>query len=161
MRRAIWIGMCIWTPLILASAIATAQVPTYQYAVKFVCAAPEAKGETKGSVAPGRYFTAINIHNPNPKGLSFKAKVAVALPGGKQGPVSKYYESRLGPDEALEIECQDIAGQLEKPPHFLKGFFVIDTSGMQLDVVAVYTAAGSTGLVETMQVERVSPRTMR
>jgi len=159
MRRVICIGTCLWTLLVLASTLATAQVPTYQYAVKFVCGVPP----DDQAVAPGKYFTAINIHNPSLEAVKFSAKVAVALPGEKPGSVSKFIGSGLGPDEALEIDCQHIMARarLEETPRFLKGFFVINTRGIQLDVVAVYTAAGSTKSVETMQVERVSPRTQR
>ena len=39
--------------------------------------------------------------------------------------------------------------------------FVILQSREELDVVAVYTAAGATGQVETLHLERVSPRTLR
>ena len=40
---------------------------------------------------------------------------------------------------------------------FLKGFLVIE-SEIELDVVAVYTAAGAEGQVESLHTERVPPR---
>jgi subtilase family serine protease len=40
---------------------------------------------------------------------------------------------------------------------FLKGFVVIE-SPLELDVVAVYTAAGREGFVQTLHTERVMPR---
>src|SRR5262245_45056441 len=53
----------------------------FQYAVKFVC------GKSAGEVvAPGVYFTAVNVHNPTYKTIQFRVKVAVALPGLKPGP---------------------------------------------------------------------------
>jgi hypothetical protein len=124
----------------------------FQYAVKFVC------GKSEGRVvAPGAYFTAINVHNPNERGIGFKKKFAVALPGERPGPVSKFFDAKLGPDEAFEIDCPDILQRTGTRGGFLKGFVVIE-SALELDVVAVYTAAGATGQVETMELERVKPR---
>ena len=45
-----------------------------QYSVKFVCGS-----SSGGPVAPGSYFTAINIHNPTDQKIRFRKKVAVAL----------------------------------------------------------------------------------
>jgi hypothetical protein len=124
----------------------------FQYAVKFVC------GKSPGRiVAPGVYFTAINVHNPTYTPIRFRAKVAVALPGLKPGPVSRFVDARLGPDEALEIDCPDISKIAETNSDFLKGFVVLE-SGVELDVVAVYTAAGREGQVETLHTERVPVR---
>ena len=124
----------------------------FQYAVKFVC------GKSAGEVvAPGVYFTAVNVHNPTYKTIQFRVKVAVALPGLKPGPVSKFFDAKLGPDQALEIDCRDIFEHAETKADFLKGFVVIE-SEVELDVVAVYTAAGREGQVETLHTERVSPR---
>jgi len=68
----------------------------------------------------------------------------------------RFFEARLGPDEALEIDCPDILKHAGTE-RFLKGFVVIESQS-ELDVVAVYTAAGSTGQVQTMALERVPPR---
>lgn len=126
----------------------------FEYAVKFVCGKSDER-----VVAPGQYFTAINVHNPNARGVGFKKKFAIALPGEKPGRVSKFFDAKLGPDEAFEIDCPDIFRRAEANASFLKGFAVIQ-SPMELDVVAVYTAAGGTGRVETMELERVKPRRM-
>ena len=124
----------------------------FQYAVKFVC------GKSEGRVvALGAYFTAINVHNPNERGIGFKKKFAIALPGEQPGPISKFSDSKLGPDQAFEIDCPDILRRTGTKGGFLKGFVVIE-SALELDVVAVYTAAGATGRVETMELERVKPR---
>jgi len=122
-----------------------------QYAVKFVCGEPRSP-----VVAPGTYFTAINVHNPGHDTVVFEKKVAVALPSERAGRVSKFFKAKLGPDEALEIDCPDILKHADARG-FLKGFVVIE-SNSDLDVVAVYTAAGSTGKVETMFIERVAAR---
>ena len=128
---------------------------TFQYAVKFVC------GKSEGRiVAPGTYFTAINVHNPNEKRVGFKKKFAIALPNEKAGPVSKFFDARLGPDEAFEIDCPDIQERSRPTGNFLKGFAVIE-SPLELDIVAVYTAAGASQQVETIDIERVGPRRLR
>jgi hypothetical protein len=57
------------------------QLEGFQYAVKFVC------GKGDGNIlAPGRYFTAINVHNPTDQTINFSKKFAIALPGERPGP---------------------------------------------------------------------------
>jgi hypothetical protein len=129
-----------------------------QYAVKFVCgvAAP-VKGAPPPPVAPGAYFTAVNVHNPNNQPLEFRKKFAIALPAERAGRVSPFFGGALKPDEALEIDCPDILKHLDTQG-FVKGFVVIE-SPRELDVVAVYTAAASpAGPVVTMEIERVPKR---
>jgi Concanavalin A-like lectin/glucanases superfamily len=127
----------------------------FQYAAKFVC------GKSAGEVvAPGVYFTAINVHNPLYTDVRFRVKVAIGLPGLKPGPVSQFHVAALGPDEALEIDCPDIRKLAEYRADFVKGFVVIE-SETELDVVAVYTAAGGEGQVETVHAERVPARTRK
>lgn len=138
--------------LFVASAAVGQQAGEVQYAAKFVC------GKADGKVlAPGVYLTAINVHNPTGGKITFQKKIAVALPHEKPGPVSKLFKARLGPDEALEIDCEDIFKLAETRADFLKGFVVIESKG-ELDVVAVYTAAGADGQVETLHTERVPAR---
>jgi hypothetical protein len=71
--------------------------------------------------------------------MSFRKKVAIALPREVSGPVSPFTEARLGPDEALEIDCEDIRKLADSSADFVKGFVVIE-SKVELDVVAMYTA---------------------
>jgi len=135
------------------------RAPVFQYAVKFVC------GKSAGKVvAPGTYFTAINVHNPTNKDIRLRKKFVVALPGEEAGPVSNFFEAKLGPDRAFEIDCPDIFKHLAPAgapaPDFLKGFVVIE-SDVELDVVVVYTAGGPDGRVTTLDVERVPPRRLR
>jgi hypothetical protein len=136
-----------------------------QYAVKFICG-------TAGKfqvVARGTYFTAINIHNPFVGNVSFRKKIVVATPG-EESVISRFRDSQLSGDGALDFSCRNIADELgviffgsfnSKPrPRFLKGFVVIE-SKTELDVVAVYTT-GTSGLlggrVTTMNLERVPVR---
>jgi hypothetical protein len=135
-----------------------AEQTMFQYAAKLIC------GKSDGKIlAPGVYFTAVNVHNPTYTTIGLRAKVAVALPGLKPGPVSEFYDARLGPDEALEIDCPDIFNpeifKFREPRRrgFIKGFVVIE-SNIELDVVAVYTALGSEKSIETLHTERVPAR---
>ena len=135
-------------------ATTVAPVPVlYEYAVKFIC------GRSCGDVvARGQYYTAINVHNPATHRVAFRWKVAVGKPGLEAGPVSPFGVSRLGPDEALEIDCEDIRCLSHRRDEFLKGFVVIQVANVELDVVVVYTGAGATEQLETMEIERVTPR---
>lgn len=143
-----WILMTI---LVLVPASGAKQLPL-QYAVKFVC------GKSNGTVvAPGLYFTAINVHNPAERGVRFLKKVAVALPDEKAGPITPLASAELGPDGAVEIDCREILARAKKGEGFLKGFVVLE-SEEELDVVGVYTAAGATRQIETLEIERVPVR---
>jgi CARDB len=133
--------------------VAAETTPQFEYAVKFICG----KSDERGVVAPGLYFTAINVHNPASQSIAFKKKFATALPREKPGPVSRLFNARLGPDEAFEIDCPDILKHTQARSSFLKGFAVLQ-SEHELDVVAVYTAAGATRQVETLEIERVPAR---
>jgi Concanavalin A-like lectin/glucanases superfamily len=132
-----------------------AESTIFQYAAKFVC------GKSPGRiVAPGVYYTAVNVHNPLYTAIRLRVKVAVALPGLKPGHVSPFRDAKLGPDEALEIDCPDIQTLAETKEEFIKGFVVIE-SNVELDVVAVYTASGKEETVETLHTERVPARRRR
>jgi hypothetical protein len=163
MRRGwFWssVGLVLALGLWLGSGVGLAQrqkaaapAPVIQYAVKFVC------GPSPGNVvAKGTYFTAINVHNPTGVAVSFRKKIAIALPLEKAGRVTNFFNTQLGPDQALEIDCQDIERHADQGG-FLKGFVVIQ-SAVELDVVAVYTVADANQQVETFFAERVPPRRM-
>ena len=135
-----------------ANSVAAQERDVYQYVVKIICGLSDGK-----IVAKGRYFTSINLHNPSNRGISFRYKVAVALPGMKPGSVSNFIKGKLEPDQASEIDCPDIFRLIESREKFLKGFVVIE-SQFKLDVVAVYSVAGSNGYIETMEIERITPQ---
>jgi hypothetical protein len=145
--------LVLFASVVPGVAFAQAPQPTvFVYAVKFICGKSDGK-----AVAPGTYFTAINVHNPAKDRTGFSKKFAIALPAEKPGSMSKFINAELGPDEALEIDCRDIFEHTQSRADFFKGFAVIE-SKVRLDVVAVYTAAGATGQVETLYTERVSPQ---
>jgi hypothetical protein len=125
-----------------------------EYAAKFVCSLKGA--DTRGAVLPGAYATAINIHNPSPDTVVFEKKFATALPNDEPGRVTPYSRSILGPDYAVEIDCQEIFRRT-RSRGFVKGFAVIEVD-TPLDVVAVYTAGRDTTAMMTMDVERVPSR---
>jgi hypothetical protein len=130
----------------------TQRTPACQYAVKFVC------GKSEGRVvAPGQYFTAINVHNPRYRPVRLRKKFAVALPAEKAGPVTRFFNAKLGPDQAFEIDNDDIFRHVDANQPFLKGFAIIE-SETDLDVVAVYTVAGRDGQIQAFHTERVHPR---
>lgn len=132
----------------------------FQYAVKVVCGEVLAKSGVSTPVAPGRYWTAINVHNPDKcKPAHFRWKVTVANQI-EPGPVSPYQRPIvLDPDRAIEIDCPQILPAVPQQPPltFVKGYVVIE-SDVELDVVAVYS--GSTGACSsnTFHTERVQPR---
>ena len=126
--------------------------PACQYAVKFVC------GKSEGRIlSPGTYFTAVNVHNPTYATIRLRKKFAVGLPSEKAGPVTRFFNAKLGPDQALEIDTEDILRHIGSNDPFAKGFVIIE-SDTDLDVVAVYTASGRDGQVVAMHTERVHPR---
>jgi hypothetical protein len=133
----------------------------FQYAVKTVCGRmPASQGGADATpVAPGQYWTAVNIHNPDKcKGAHFRWKVAVGRPG-EPGPISAFQTVRvLEPDRAIELDCRQIRNALSPVPTFVKGYVVIE-SDVELDVVAVYSTAQSpAGPVTSFHTERVRPR---
>jgi hypothetical protein len=115
----------------------------FQYAVKVVCGLAKADmpGTPPTPVAPGRYWTAINIHNPDKcRSARFRWKVVVARPLGEEPAVPVFQrEQVVGPDQAVEIDCDLITKVLPLPaPDFVKGYVVLE-SDSELDVVAVYS----------------------
>jgi hypothetical protein len=127
-----------------------------QYAAKFVCG----RAGDQMNVAPGTYFTTINVHNPALiAGIEFRKKFALAEMSEKPGRISTWFAAGLHADAAMQIDCRNIYAHLGIPPGtFIDGFAVIQLDPRrELDVVGVYTAAGNAG-VSTMHMERVAGR---
>jgi hypothetical protein len=132
----------------------------FQYAVKFLCGvvSPDTRGQP-APLAPGQYWTAINIHNPEKcRGARFRWKAVVAAPLGQEPAIPVMQRQQvLGPDLALEIDCHQISHAVPRAP-FLKGYVVIE-SDVELDVVAVYTTGhGRPAVLSSFHTERVQPR---
>src|SRR5688572_33363903 len=100
----------------------------YEYAVKVMCGAAN-----RPAVAPGRYYTAVNIHNPSTRAARFRKKFA--LTGAQETALDPtvFVFGGLRPDYALEVDCTNTDLQRRG---LVKGFAVIQ-SNVELDVVAV------------------------
>src|SRR5258706_14896377 len=144
--------------VVLAAATAAhAQVQVRQYAAKFVCGSANPK---QLNFAPGTYYTTINVHYPAlTGGIDFRKKFALAEVNEKAGKISGWFGATLKADEAMQIDCRNIYAHLGiVPGTFIDGFAVIQLPPTrELDVVGVYTAAGTAG-VSTMHMERVAGR---
>src|SRR5262249_45047501 len=93
--------------------------PSRQYAVKFVCGKPNTP-----VTAPGQYFTR-SMCTTRPASLRHsRKKLRSLLPEEKAGRVTQLFDVKLGPDEALEIDCPDILKHA-RARDFFKGFVVI------------------------------------
>ena len=97
----------------VSSSPADAQIKTsYQYAVKTLCTLFGDIG-FGDAMAPGRYRTLINIHNPTEKKIEVARKFALAgKPGDPLGSfsVTPYKAFTLGPDQAVAYNCLDCHG---------------------------------------------------
>jgi hypothetical protein len=125
----------------------------YQAAAKFIC------GKTERILAPGYYSTAINVHNPGYEQIYFRFKIAGTGNSLQPGPVSKFEDIKIGPDEAVEISCEVIQ-KLSEGQGFATGFVVIQ-SNVKLDITAVYTTArkvwcSRTPRVTSIDVEQIA-----
>ena len=150
-RRSI--VLLIAVVLLALVSISAAQELPLQYAVKFVCG----KTDKPVGVAPGSYFTLVNVHNPGRETAVFLKKFAVAFPEQKPGPVTELIKAALKPDNAFSVECHEIMERTHSSS-FVEGFMVIE-SRTELDVVGVYTTVGASGgQIQTMEIERVPVR---
>ncbi|MDB5472238.1 MAG: hypothetical protein JWR84_3798 [Caulobacter sp.] len=120
-----------------------------QYAVKVVCGG----GVDSTIVQPGRYNTAINVHNPGPEAAPFRYKVALAGVRA-DGRISGFVDGIIGPDGVQVFTCRSLSA-LAGASSF-DGFFVIETN-YQFDVVTYYTAGVGSGGVRAIDVE-TTPR---
>jgi hypothetical protein len=140
---------------VLAAAPASAQSGA-TYDVKIVC------GKEGGQVvAPGQYWTAVNILNPGKEPVDIQATVATALPGFVMGPLSppKSAPAPLDPDHAMEIDCPSLM-EMAHTSDFLKGYVTVRSTG-EIVIVAVYTQADLEGRAVSIHTERVPPRAVR
>lgn len=124
---------------------------TYRYSVKVVC------GKSCGDIlAKGRYFTAINVHNPSEKTAAIRKKISLALPGETPGHLINARRAKLRSCQSFEIDCTDIYKQAKMIPDcFLKGFVILEST-TPLEIVAIYSAAGADKQVESIHTERVT-----
>jgi hypothetical protein len=140
--------------------------PGFRYAAKFVCGA--STGDLAvDPVAKGVYATAINVHNHSRNMIDIKKKAVLAPREDDPSVASgKYFTFTMPPDSATEMDCKDIfklLGFTMPPfPDFAKGFVIVE-SGVELDVVGVYTAqrvetSGTPGVGHSVDVDTVEAR---
>ncbi len=158
MRKSITILLLLLSLALLSTPFSTNAQPgrtltLFLYAAKFVCG----KSGDQGIVAPGQYFTAINVHNASPlTAVRYIKRFAIALPEERPGKISEFTPGTLGPDEAMGIDCNNIYKHTLTPPgSFLEGYALI-YSLSELDVVSIYTT--SPREVQTFDIERVPVR---
>lgn len=142
--------------------------PKFEYTAKIICG--KQKNPKDMRLARGFYATAINILNTNDKEVQFIKKLALTHPPEDQRPgkVMVIGEDQLKHDQALEVDCMDIARKLFPngfPTPYIKGFVII-RSTESLNVTAVYTAAKPGGWfssrkVMSIDVEQIHERPLQ
>ena len=115
--------------------------PVLKYAAKLVCGLQENPEDMR--LAQGFYATAINIHNPHPREVTFEKALSLTYPPAAQraGKVYGISEDTLKEDEALEVDCDDIRRRLFPqgfPRPYIKGFVTLKTKD-SLNVTGVYS----------------------
>ncbi len=138
---------------------------SYQYAVKTLCTLMGDVG-FGDAMAAGRYRTLVNIHNPTEKKVEVARKFALAgQPGEPAGGISitPYKSFVLGPDQAVALNCFDIANFFCPINGICVDFTAIDgflvlNSTAELDVVAVYSGNPKSGEVSALEVETIAAR---
>ena len=157
MKKSTAITLLLLALVLLSTSISTnaqpgASLTLNMYAAKFVCGKSDER-----TVAPGQYFTAINVHNPSPTTRAIYIKrFAIALPEERPGRISEFVRGILGPDEAMGIDCENIYKHTgTSRGSFLEGYALL-YSPSELDVVSIYTGGHSE--VETLHTERVPVR---
>ncbi len=120
--------------------------PAFQYVAKYVCSNEVGPAST-AVVSQGTgvtYRTAVNIHNPNSLDANIAKKAAVALSerSTQGGVIGTLHPLVLKPDQALLIDCKDIATLLGGVQPNGDGVVVI-YSDSPLDVWAAYTMRGT------------------
>jgi serine protease len=115
----------------------------YEYAAKLVCG-PQLDARSM-RLALGFYATTINVHNPGSEEATVVKTLALTVPPGGQRPgeVLRIAEDKLGPEQAMAVDCEDIRDRAfggKAPAPYIEAFVVI-RSTRSLNVTAVYTTA--------------------
>ena len=156
-----------WDAFVARSEGEMIQSLKYEYAPIFFCGLQQ--GLQEGNISMAYQATFVLIHNPNDRVADVRKKIALTYPPGKQKPgkVSKWISEKLGPDEALEISCNEIQNDFFKestPASVLRGNLVIQSSE-RLDVRVFYsvTVVDKAGRVidTSMDVEHISGRPLK
>jgi hypothetical protein len=120
-----------------------------RYSAKFVCGKSAESGAARGT-----YFTAINVNNPTDGTVSFRKRFSVGLREQEAGPLTRFYPAQLEAGRTFRVECPEVVRTVGAGDGFLEGFVVFETPE-PLNIVAVHSAAGQSGFVETLDVQAV------
>jgi hypothetical protein len=115
-----------------------------KYAAKLICGLQRDGKDMR--LARGFYATTINVHNPNRQPVTFRKRLALTFPPEEQRPgkVIPIAKDKLGPDQALKVDCLDIRHRVFPngfPTPYIEGYVVLDSTDV-LNVTGVYTTAG-------------------
>ena len=135
-----------------------------EYAAKFVCGTVQPTTSDRALLNVGRYFTSVNLHNPDltdDAELWFKAVVSAEPPVTNRP--SGFRRQILPADTAVVIDCAEIrrlVGALGQA-NLIEGWVVV-VSPDDLDVSPVYTAGrdATTYPVQSIDVEAIAPRSI-
>lgn len=135
----------------------------FVYSAKITCV-PHL-GPASPALMPGKYRTAVNVHNPSDEPAHIQKWVTLSPPQGQTPITGGRISETLGPWSAFDVDCPHMRDQFGLPEGAKvpggKGFLVI-RSDQRLDVVAVYTArtetANKNGVGTSIDVETVEPK---
>ena len=145
------------------AAIFSQQLHRYEYAVKIVCGkAPSTMPGDQLRLSGGSYCTMINVRYTLQYAAPLTVHYDLGRPTNLNDAKCKEFPKRKLPCTTLVMDCNDISNDVKNlvtstsTLGFIDGFAIIE-SDYDLDVEAVYTAEGSTG-VSSFHTERVQPR---
>lgn len=143
--------------LVLVAVSAGAQVNLYS--PKLICGRATDVETSSFLAAPGSYFTAINVHNPNGANVTIRKRFSLGRPGEQVGALSNFVSTTIPTGRTILIECRNIWGHLGiAAGTFVEGVVEIRAIGGEVDVVGVYTTAPPNGGVSSILMERVPRR---
>lgn len=114
---------------------------------------------------PGKYRTAVNVHNPWDQPANIEKWVTLANPQEIPPITGDRIQEILGPLGAFDVDCVHLRDDFGLPAGAKvpggKGFMVIQ-SDLELDVVAVYTSRAETnnknGVGTSVDIEYIVPK---
>lgn len=135
----------------------------YIYSAKITCV-PHL-GPASPALMPGKYRTAVNVHNPWDQPANIEKRVILSNPQGIPPITGDRIQEVLPAEWAFDVDCVHMRDQFGLPQGASvpggKGFMVIE-SDRELDVVAVYTSRTKTpandGVGSSTHVEYIQPR---
>ncbi len=136
----------------------------FTYSAKIVCVPHLGKAGT--ALMPGKYRTAVNVHNPSDEPAHIQKWVTLSPPQGQTPITGGRIADTLQPWSSFDVDCLHFRDDFWLPEGAKvpggKGFMVIRSDKM-LDVVAVYTSKAKNppsdnGVGTSIDVERVEPK---